>query len=525
MPRSDRSLSRRAAHDAALPLLPRAAASALSDPAQGPSHRRTRRARAVRRRRAAASLYVSNHKSHLDYLIEPLVLDDNGIRPPVLAAGINLFGGPLGLLHRHVTGAIPIRRNSKDPLYLVTLRAYIAELLNRRDLLYYAEGGRSYSGELQLAQDRPAPGRAAGRPHRPVDRADGGRLRPRPRRTHHLARGDAPSSQRPFSQEVAEMVRHAVGYQSRAFVTFGPAIPLVRLRPGVAARSRDADPSRPRRHRAAVQGVADGARRRGHAAGQHCDADLVGRVDELLAVLARRGREPGRQIRAAGGRRRPRAARRTRHRRRRIPAGATRACATASCSATTRGPFSTCCTAQGPRTDARSAVEGDVLDCSPAAARSRSSHRATACGGRAASRAGSWPASTVEEAIECATRLERDGLTVTLDHLGERVTIARSRYAATREYMAMVRGGRRGRHQPEPLGQAHAARPRHRPRDLGRQHAPRARRGATGGLLRAHRHGGIGLHRRRRSKPSRLALGHRLPQHRRRHSGVPEAIA
>ena len=50
------------------------------------------------------------------------MLDDNGIRPPVIAAGINLFGGPLGLLHRHVTGAIPIRRNTKDPAYLVTLQ-------------------------------------------------------------------------------------------------------------------------------------------------------------------------------------------------------------------------------------------------------------------------------------------------------------------------------------------------------------------------------------------------------------------
>src|SRR5947209_4024032 len=49
-------------------------------------------------------VYASNHKSHTDYLVEPLVLDDNGIRPPLIAAGINLFGGPLGLLHRHVTG-------------------------------------------------------------------------------------------------------------------------------------------------------------------------------------------------------------------------------------------------------------------------------------------------------------------------------------------------------------------------------------------------------------------------------------
>jgi hypothetical protein len=35
------------------------------------------------------------------------VLDDHGIRPPIIAAGINLFGGPLGLLHRHVTGRCP----------------------------------------------------------------------------------------------------------------------------------------------------------------------------------------------------------------------------------------------------------------------------------------------------------------------------------------------------------------------------------------------------------------------------------
>jgi glycerol-3-phosphate O-acyltransferase len=57
------------------------------------------------------------------------VLDDNGIRPPVIAAGINLFGGPLGLIHKHVTGAIPIRRNTKDPAYLITLKAYVAEIL------------------------------------------------------------------------------------------------------------------------------------------------------------------------------------------------------------------------------------------------------------------------------------------------------------------------------------------------------------------------------------------------------------
>src|SRR3972149_10906635 len=32
--------------------------------------------------RAHRIVYASNHKSHTDYLVEPLVLDDNGVRPP-----------------------------------------------------------------------------------------------------------------------------------------------------------------------------------------------------------------------------------------------------------------------------------------------------------------------------------------------------------------------------------------------------------------------------------------------------------
>src|SRR5712672_2562948 len=96
--------------------------------------------------------YSSNHKSHSDNLVEPLVLDDNGVRPPLIVAGINLFGGPLGLIHKHVTGAIPLRRATKDPAYLVTFKAYVAEILKKHDLFFYPEGGRSYSGELKAAK-------------------------------------------------------------------------------------------------------------------------------------------------------------------------------------------------------------------------------------------------------------------------------------------------------------------------------------------------------------------------------------
>jgi glycerol-3-phosphate O-acyltransferase len=175
--------------------------------------------------RRGRTVYISNHKSHLDYLVEPLVFIENEIRPPVIAAGINLFGGPLGLLHRHVTGAIPIRRNSKDPAYLVTLKAYVAELLQRHDLLFYIEGGRSYTGELKPPK--------TGLLHASMlsDRANASIV---PLAVsydlvledHILAHQGSKRQPRPFGREVAEMVRYAVGYQSRAFVTFGAPIPL-----------------------------------------------------------------------------------------------------------------------------------------------------------------------------------------------------------------------------------------------------------------------------------------------------------
>jgi glycerol-3-phosphate O-acyltransferase len=180
--------------------------------------------------RAGRVVYVSNHKSHVDYLVEPLALDDNGVRPPIIAAGINLFGGPLGLLHRHVTGAIPIRRNTKDAAYLITLKAYIAELLRRHDLFFYPEGGRSYSGEMKS----PKTGlmHAALQAHHPnmvvLPTAVAYDL---VLEDHVLARQRVKRRQRPFRHELAEMVRYAVGYRSRAFVTFGKPISIAEVDP------------------------------------------------------------------------------------------------------------------------------------------------------------------------------------------------------------------------------------------------------------------------------------------------------
>jgi len=173
--------------------------------------------------KAGRVVYASNHRSHIDYLVEPLVLDDNGIRPPIIAAGINLFGGPLGLIHRHVTGAIPIRRNTKDPAYLMTLKAYVSELLRTHDFFFYPEGGRSYSGEMKIPK--------TGLMHAALQ-ANHAHMVIVPTAVsydlvledHVLARQQVKRSQRPFTRELAEMVRYAVGYRSRAFVTFGTPI-------------------------------------------------------------------------------------------------------------------------------------------------------------------------------------------------------------------------------------------------------------------------------------------------------------
>ena len=170
-------------------------------------------------------VYVSNHKSHTDYLVQLIVLDDIGVRPPLIAAGVNLFGGLLGLVQRHITGAIPIRRATKDPIYLMTLKAYVAEVLRRHDLFFYPEGGRSYSGEIKALK--------TGLLHASMlAGVKGTQLVPAAvsydlvLEDSSLARQGVKRRQRPFTREIAEMMGQAVGYKTRAFVTFGDPIAL-----------------------------------------------------------------------------------------------------------------------------------------------------------------------------------------------------------------------------------------------------------------------------------------------------------
>jgi len=242
-------------------------------------------------------VYASNHKSHTDYLVEPLVLDDNGIRPPLIAAGINLFGGPLGLINKHVTGAIPIRRNTKDPAYLITLKAYVAEIVKKHDLFFYLEGGRSYSGELKPAKtglfnavlDSNRPDLVIV----PVAVAYDLVLE-----DHILAHQRLKKRQRPFPREVAEMVRYAVGYRSRAFVTFGAPVSVGDR--DVHSRSDVLELARMVRHRIGMlykvlPTAVFAAAMRPNIARRDLEARIDRFVEELAAKHANLGVTSGRQ--------------------------------------------------------------------------------------------------------------------------------------------------------------------------------------------------------------------------------------
>src|SRR6202008_2731670 len=102
---------------------------------------------------------------------------------------------------------------------------YVAELLRRHDLFFYPEGGRSYSGEIKSPK--------TGLLHATLQ-ADVSPISIIPTAVaydfvledHVLARQGVKRTQKPFSRELAEMGRYAVGYRPRAIVTFGKPMSL-----------------------------------------------------------------------------------------------------------------------------------------------------------------------------------------------------------------------------------------------------------------------------------------------------------
>jgi glycerol-3-phosphate O-acyltransferase len=107
----------------------------------------------VERLRAAMErhpcIFLWSHRSNLDTLVLAAAMQEKGVPPAHLFAGINMAFGPMGALMRR-TGVIFIRRStSEDPLYRYVLHEYVGYVLEKRfNLSWSIEGTRSRTGKM-----------------------------------------------------------------------------------------------------------------------------------------------------------------------------------------------------------------------------------------------------------------------------------------------------------------------------------------------------------------------------------------
>ncbi len=94
-------------------------------------------------------VFMSAHRSHIDYLLLSFVLFNAGLFPPHTAAGINLNFWPIGALLRR-SGAFFLRRSFRgNRLYAACFNEYVHFVLSRGySMNFFPEGGRSRTGKL-----------------------------------------------------------------------------------------------------------------------------------------------------------------------------------------------------------------------------------------------------------------------------------------------------------------------------------------------------------------------------------------
>ncbi|MGD1174389.1 lysophospholipid acyltransferase [Mycobacterium seoulense] len=100
--------------------------------------------------RKATLAFAFSHRSYLDGLLLPEVIQANRLSPALTFGGANLNFFPMGAWAKR-TGTIFIRRQTKDiPVYRYVLRAYAAQLVqNHANLTWSIEGGRTRTGKLR----------------------------------------------------------------------------------------------------------------------------------------------------------------------------------------------------------------------------------------------------------------------------------------------------------------------------------------------------------------------------------------
>src|SRR5580698_2957624 len=107
----------------------------------------------VERLRAATQrqpgILLWSHRSNLDTLVLAAALQEKGLPPAHLFAGVNMAFGPMGAIMRRA-GVIFIRRSTADdPLYRYVLRHYVGYVIEKRfNLSWSIEGTRSRTGKM-----------------------------------------------------------------------------------------------------------------------------------------------------------------------------------------------------------------------------------------------------------------------------------------------------------------------------------------------------------------------------------------
>lgn len=100
--------------------------------------------------RKATLAFAFSHRSYLDGLLLPEMIQANRLSPALTFGGANLNFFPMGIWAKR-TGTIFIRRQTKEiPVYRFALRAYAAQLVqNHANLTWSIEGGRTRTGKLR----------------------------------------------------------------------------------------------------------------------------------------------------------------------------------------------------------------------------------------------------------------------------------------------------------------------------------------------------------------------------------------
>ena len=94
-------------------------------------------------------IFLWSHRSNLDNLVLSAAMQEQGLPPAHVFAGINMAFGPMGAILRRA-GVIFIRRSTgDDPLYKYVLREYVGYVLEKRfNLSWSIEGTRSRTGKM-----------------------------------------------------------------------------------------------------------------------------------------------------------------------------------------------------------------------------------------------------------------------------------------------------------------------------------------------------------------------------------------